>query len=324
MNWIINLLLSMARMTMAETGGGADAGNDPPDWRAAVAAGDKDVLEGLKTVEHPKALYDAHVQTTKWRETLAGDNPDDLKTLERFASPKVVWDGYKEFRTKLSKGELKAVAPFPEKGTTEQQAEWRSQNSVPATPGDYKFELPAGMVIGEEDKPAIESFTKYAHGKNLPSGAVNEVVNWYFQERAERQETARAGFEETKKNTTAELAAEWGPEYKANLNRIQGVIDATIPGDQEELKKLIGNALATNANFARHYAAIALQINPASTLVPGDRGANEGSVTDEIKKIESSMRKDRAAYNKDEGTQKRFRDLLEAYQRMTGKTWGQA
>src|SRR3990172_7441397 len=102
--------------------GSAGAGNEPPDWRAAVAAGDKDVLEGLKTVEHPRALYNAHVKTTKWREQLAGDNPDDLKTLERFASPKVVWDGYKEFRTKLSKGELKAVTPFPEKGTPEQQA----------------------------------------------------------------------------------------------------------------------------------------------------------------------------------------------------------
>lgn len=306
----------------AGAGSGSGSGGEPPDWRAAVAAGDKDVLEGLKTVEHPRALYDAHVKTTKWRESLAGDNPDDLKTLERFASPKVVWDGYKEFRTKLSKGELKAVTPYPEKGTEEQKGEWRSQNGVPATPGDYKFELPAGMVIGEEDKPAIASLTKYAHSKNLPNSSVNEVVNWYFNERAERQEASRANFEEQKKNTTSELAAEWGPDYKGNFNRIQGVLDSTIPADQGDLKNLINNALATNAHFARHYAAIALQLNPASTLVPGDHGANEGSVVDEIKKIETSMRKDRSAYNKDEGVQTRYRDLIGAYQRLTGKEWG--
>jgi hypothetical protein len=106
------------------------------------------------------------------------------------------------------------------------------------------------------------------------------------------------------------------------MNRIQGVIDATIPQEQQELKDLINNAIATNPHFARHYAAIALQMNPAGTLVPGDRGANEATVVDELKKIDGVMKTDRSKYDKDADMQKRYRDLLGAYTKMTGKEYG--
>lgn len=310
-----------AQAATGEGGGGGGGGNGAADWRAAIAGDDAAVLETLKTIESPQVLLDAHTQSGKWRESIAGDNADALKTLERFASPKALYESYDSLRGRVSKGELKAVIPFPDKGSVEQQAQWRTENGVPAD-GKYEFKLPDGVQIGENDKPVIENFTKFAHTKNLPAGAVNEVVGWYLQDRAAREEAAKTQFDETKRAVAAELGGEWGQEYKPNLNRIQGMLDATIPADQKGLKDLINNALATNAHFARHYAALALQINPASTLVPGDRGANEASITDEIKKIETGMRANRTAYNKDEATQKRYRELLDAYGKMTGKDWG--
>lgn len=335
MNWIIGLLLSMARITMAEAGGGA-ATVTPADAKAFVTnfVPDPKLLDGM--ADDQVLAY--HGQVTKvlndhdtkaresydWRKGIAGDNADATKTLERFASPKALYESYDQLRTRLSKGELKAVTPFPEKGTAEQQTAWRAENGVPAAPGEYKIELPAGMVIGDKDKPAIESLTKYAHSKNIPGSSVNDVVNWYFQERVAREEAARADFDNSKKETAAELGNEWGGEYKANINKIQGVIDATIPNDQAELKVLINNAIATNPHFARHYAAIALQLNPAGTLVPGDRGANEGTLKDEIAKIEKVMKTERGKYDKDEAMQKRYRELLGGYSKLTGKEWGAA
>jgi len=268
-----------------------------------------------------------HVQKANesrdWRKEVAGDNADALKTLERFASPKALYESYDQFRTRMSKGELKAVTAFPKDGSDEQKAQWRQENGIPIEPGKYDIKLPDGVVIGENDKPILEGFMKYAHEQNLPTPAVNAAANWWFQERTQREQQARENFDKQKQDTAAQLGSEWGADYKPNLNRIQGLLDATIPAEQDELKTLINNAIATNPHFARHYAAIALQMNPAGTLVPGDRGANELSVADGIKTIENVMKTDRSKYDKDEGMQKKYREYLGAYHQLTGKQWGQ-
>lgn len=318
-------------------GGGGDGGGvDIAQAREFVTGfvPDPKILEGMD--DAGVLAYHGHLtkavgsqvekanQSRDWRKEVAGDNPDALKTLERFASPKALYESYDQFRTRMSKGELKAVTAYPDKGTPEQQNAWRAENGVPETPDKYEIKLANGVVIGEQDKPILENFTKYAHSKNLPAGAVNEVANWWFQEKVAREEAARADFDGRKQETAAALGAEWGAEYKPNLNKIQGLLDSTIPAEQGELKTLINNAIATNPHFARHYAALALQINPAGTLVPGDRAANESSVVDGIKRIEGVMRSDRGKYDKDAEMQKQYRGYLDAYSRLTGKSWGQA
>jgi hypothetical protein len=304
-------------------GADAGAGAEPKDWQKAIAGDDKELLEAIKGIEDPKALIESHKATTAWREAIAGDNKEALKTLQRFTSPKALWDSYAELRGRMAKGELKANTAFPDKGTAEEQAAWRAENGIPAEPGKYEIKLPKGVELTEADQPMIDGFQKFAFEKNLPAGAVNDVVNWYLAGQAEQQQQAQERFEAAKTETASTLAEEWGGEYKANLNKIQGVIDATIPAEDKDLKGLIQKALATNPAFARHYAAIALQLNPAGTLVPGDQGANEGALTDEIKKIEKVMRGNRAEYDKDAKMQERYRDLLGAYEKMTKKQWGQ-
>lgn len=304
--------------------GDPPAGGAAPasDWRAAIAGADTTAMEALKGVEDPRELYKAYESRTKWREEIAGENKDALKTLERFASPKAIYESYEQLRGRVSKGELKAVAPFPKTGTPEQQNAWRQENGIPEAPDKYEIKLPDGMVIGEADKPIVENFTKFAHERNLPAGAVNDVVNWHFQQQVAAQEAARADFDAKKTETAATLGQEWGAEYKPNMNKIEGLLDSTIPADQADLKTSIKNAIATNPHFARHYAALALQLNPAGTLVPGDRGANEGTVTDELKKIETLMRTDRKKYDGDRAMQDRYLALITGYQKLTGKDWG--
>ena len=261
-------------------------------------------------------------ETRDWRKELA-DSEDDLPTLQRFASPKALWQQNKEFRTKLSKGEMKVVAPYPEKGTPEQQTEWRQQNGVPPD-GKYELKLPAGMQISEQDQPIVEGFTKFAHEQNMPASEVNKAATWFFGERAKRQEEAAAAYETRKQETAAELGKEWGGDYKPIQNKITGVLDATIPSgeDGEKLKGEIRKAVDTNPMFARMLAAIALQINPTGTLVPGDKGANESTISDELKKIADGRKKDRNAYLRDEKVQERERELLAAYQKVSGKEYG--
>lgn len=306
----------------AAAGAAGDAGAAAAvDWRAAVAGDDKAALDALKGVEHPGDLVKAYQGQVNWREGIAGDNADRLKTLERFTSPKQIYDSYEALRTRVSKGELKAVTPFPDKGTAEQQSQWRAENGVPPD-GKYEIKLADGLVIGEHDKPVIEAFQKFAHDTNLPSNVVNAVVNWQFQQQAVRQEAAKAEFDAKRNDVTAALSHEWGAEYKPNLNKIAAVLDAYIPAEQTELKQQVGNAIATNAHFARMMAAIAMEMNPAGALVPGDRAATESTVVDGLKAIEKTMATNRKAYDKDEAMQTRYRELIGAYHKITGKEWG--
>lgn len=326
------LVLRALMFNMAEDGGGTTIA--PADARAFVTGfvPDPKVLEGLDDTAvmayhgQIRGALDGHVkkafESHDWRKDVAGDNPEALKTLERFASPKALYESYDQFRARLSKGELKAVTPFPDKGTDEQKAQWRTENGIPLEPGKYELKLPQGVVIGENDKPILDGFMKYAHEQNMPASEVSKAATWWYQERQAREEQARATFDTQKQETAAALGQEWGAEYKPNLNKIQGLLDATIPAEQAELKTLINNAIATNPHFARHYAALALQLNPAGAMVPGDRGANEASVVDGIKKIEADRKANRTAYNKDEGVQEKYRGLLRAYKQMTGKDWG--
>lgn len=273
---------------------------------------------------------DNAVKSVDWRKSIAGDNADVMKTLERFQSPKALYESYAEFRTKLSKGELRAVSEFPAKGTDEEKAAWRQQNGVPVTPDKYEIKLGDDVQMRDADKGLIEDFTKFAHERNMTSAAVNDAANWFFAGRAKREADAQQAFETAKRDTAATLGGEWGPDYKGNLNKIQGLLDSTIADDEDgkALKQIIANTIAINPAMARHYAQIALQINPTGTMVPGGHETNVTSITDRLKQIDKMRREDRAAYDKDTEISDRqngeYVRLLAQYQKMTNKNWGDA
>lgn len=261
----------------------------------------------------------------KWRESIAGDDKEHLKTLERFASPKALYDSYHQLRTRVSNGELKAITPFPAQGTPEEQAAWRTSNGIPVD-GKYEVKLPAGAELGEADKPYVEGFTKFAHEKNLPAGVVNDVLGWWAGSRSQAQTQAQEQFKQQELDTAAQLGKEWGADYKPNMNRIEGMLAQTLPNDEggKAMQEQILRTVKTNPLFARHYAALALELNPAGALVGGDRGATEGSITDELRKIDTTMRTNRKAYDADPAMQERYRTLLTGYNKVVGKDWNPA
>lgn len=255
-----------------------------------------------------------------WRKVIAEDNPEHLKTLERFQSPKALYESYHGLRSKVSSGELKAVTAFPDKGTPEQQTAWRAEQGLPAKPEDYKLELPKGVVVGEDDKPFVDGFLKYAHGKNMSTEAVNTSLAWWGEERLRRQEAVAVNTAKVKQETEDKLRAEWGQEYRPTLNRIEGLLDANLPAG-DPVRDKITVALQTEPQFARFMANLAIQINPGSTLVLGGAESQVKSVTDWLTKADSLMRTDRNAYNKSEYS-KDYQKYATAYKNQTGKDWG--
>jgi hypothetical protein len=315
-NWLMRYVLRDEAKPDGNDAGGGDGdttvldGNTPP----ADCGGDANKTppaDGDKGGTPPPAA--------DWRKDIAGDDPDAMKTLQRFASPKAMYESYKQIRDKQAKGELKAVTAFPEKGTEVEKAAWFEANGIPKDPSGYDIKAVAeSPLMTEDDRAQLEKFAAHAHAKHLSKDTVGKVLEWFTANRAEQQAAAKASFEEKKTEVAAELGAEWGAEYKGNINRIDGLLDATIPADQDNLKALIRNAIASNAHFARHYEQLARQINPSGANMPLDGGGTQINVEKELTRLDGLMRTDRKSYNKQE---KYYGQLLQQYQQMTGKNW---
>jgi hypothetical protein len=297
-----------------------------PDSKMATTMADPDVLAYHGKV---KTAMDTHMQSVlkergdfspEWRKSIAGDDSKALDTLNRFQTPKALWESYAALRGKVSNGELKAIAPYPANGTPEQQNAWRADAGIPIKPEEYKIEPPAGVVIGEEDKPFIDGWQKFAHGKNMSNEAVNAGVAWWAEQRQARIEAHTAQQAELKQQTEDKLRTDWGPEYRPSMSRIEGLLDGNLPKDSP-MKEAIMESVKTSPDFANFIAKVAFQLNPSATpMLPGGED-NVKSVEDWLSKADKLMRTDRTAYNKGEYSRD-YAQYANAYKAQTGKEWG--
>ena len=246
-----------------------------------------------------------------WRELYAGEDEKKLNQLNRYTSPTAALDAMLAAQQRIRSGELKA--PFPEKGTEQEQNQWRIDNGLPESPDKYELKFDDGLIVGDEDKPIIDDFLKSAHGANYTPTQVKAAVKWYYDSLEKQSEFVHEQDKIDQQAAEDALRAEWGNEYRGTSNRIQAMFD-TAPGELKD--QILGGRLAdgrpitASAEAMKFFASLALQINPATTLVPAG-GDPAGSIEDEIKKIENTMRTDRKAYNADEKMQARYRQLLE-------------
>ncbi|MDR4898957.1 hypothetical protein RF656_19765 [Yersinia kristensenii] len=251
-----------------------------------------------------------------WRDKLAGDDQKYRKQLERYASPQALAKAHKELQSKVSSGELLKTAKLPENPTPEELSAWRKDNDVPEKATDYLNGMPSGVIIGDEDKERVNSFIETMHGKNVSKDVVQAAIEWnQNQIETDRQEVYDRNAD-LQEQTEEALRAEWGPEFKRNINLVNGVI-ATLPEAARDVfagaKALDGTALFNNPDIMRWMVDMARKVNPVGTVVTG--ATNISAVDSELEQIEKVMKDSRSAYNKDTKMQERYMQLLEAKER---------
>lgn len=250
-----------------------------------------------------------------WRELLAGEEKDDLKTLERFATPTALWQSTKALRQRMSSGELRAVTPFPEKGTAQEQSAWRSANGVPEKPEGYEFKFGQGVNLSDDDKGILASIQKMAHSRHIPAAQAQAWADWFIGERQARVEK-RAELDDAFRTESEDaLRAHFGNDFRPNMNRLSSFMD-----QYPELKELLGKArlgdgslLGDHPVWVKTFVDLARQLNPAGVLLPG-AGADIGkTVSDEIASWEEKMKDKGSDYWKGpnaEKNQARYRALI--------------
>ncbi len=254
-----------------------------------------------------------------WREKLAGDDKTFLATLKRYASPANYAKAGFEAQQKIRSGEFKKQ---PGKDATpEQLAEWRKEIGVPEKAEDYALDL-GGFVPSETDAPILDNFKQFAHTNNMPPAQLNEITKWYF----EQQEQAVAVQIEADKSyrVTAEeeLRAEYGPEFRSNINAAKNFLHQTAG---EEMTNLLfgarladGSLLGNNPNALRWLVQVARDQMPGAGLVPAGIPNVGKGVDDRIKELEVMMTSEADKYYR-QGFDQELLKLYDAREKMKSR-----
>jgi hypothetical protein len=260
---------------------------------------------------------DGGADAVDWRARMAGEDPDLSKFLGRYTSEAAALRDFKKLHGDMRSG--KFIKPLDENATDEEKAAYRKQLGVPDEPKGYLDKLPDGLVVGEDDRPFVDVFLGKMHEAGAPPGLTGAALEAYYQI-VEEQAAAESDQLATAKVAGEEaLRAEWGKDYRRNLNALHGHLD-TLPPEVKEAftngRGADGVPLGYNPEVMKWLSGLALEANPLATVVPG-AGANQASaIADEIAKIEKMMREDRSAYNKDEKIQARYRELVSAREKL--------
>lgn len=257
-----------------------------------------------------------------WRKTVSKDDAKVLARLDRYASPEAAMHALIAAQNKISSGELKPTLGKDAK--PEEVAEYRKAMGIPESAD--KYDLGNDLALDDDDKATAAELLKAAHATNQTPEQVRATLKAI---KALQQTSEETRFESDKKliqQGEDTLRTEWGPEYRRNLNLIHGLLDgAASPGLKDAFFKSRlpdGTPIGSSPEMLKLMVSLALVQNPTGVVVPGSEANPMKGIGDEITAIEKTMRENRSAYNKDEKMQERYRQLLDAREKI--KPRGQA
>lgn len=250
-----------------------------------------------------------------WREKASKGDEKVAQRLGRYASPEAALDALIAAQNRISKGELKPV--LGKNATPEQLKEYREANGIPEAPD--KYDLKDVKLDGIQPE-LLDVVLQEAHATNQTPEQVQATVRaWGKINQAIAEQRYEADVNLQKAGEDA-LREEWGPEFRRNINLVHGLLDGS--GSQELKTNLLNGRLAdgtpigSSPDALKLLASLALIQNPTGVVVPGAEANPLQGVEEEIAKIEKVMRENRPAYNKDEKMQARYREMLEAREKL--------
>jgi len=254
-----------------------------------------------------------------WRQTYAGDDDKMQKRLERYGSPKAALDALVSAQNKIASGDLKST--LQPDATDEEKATWRTDNGIPEDAKGYEVELTNGMVIGDADQPLVNGFLESAHASNMHPSQVNDALSWYFDAQEQAYQQQDEADNTSKQNTEDALRAEWGNDYRINVQLGNNLLDSAPEGLKEQLlgaRLLSGEMFGNNPDALRWLSELSREINPVATVVPGTGANAMQAIESEIATLKGLMGDRTSEYwkgPKATSNQARYLELITAQQK---------
>jgi hypothetical protein len=206
-------------------------------------------------------------------------------------SPADLLTAYRALEKKMSSGEVKAS--LKKDSTPEQLTEWRKENGIPETPAEYDLTLPDGLKIPDTDKPIINKVLASMHANNASPESVKATLSAYYAAQQEQLDQLAVIDKEFEVSTKVELRAEWGGEYKGNMNGIENLLASH--GDEELKQNLFDGRLANGSKIKddpavlRFLAGLARELNPLAVVTSGSGNNAAASIDTELATINKLM-----------------------------------
>ena len=296
-----------------------------------VAGGGSTVAGGTHTALNATTVTGASNTTAAWRDdwrqafaTVDGVvDPKLLRQVERYQTPEDFARGAFSLRTRMDSGDY--VAKLPADAKPEEIAAWRAQNGIPEKAEGYLAKLPDTIKIPESDKANIGKFLESMHGQNATPAVTAAALDAYYKIAADTAATRAEADHTVERQATDTLNVEWGPDFRGNMNAIQGLLDRAPEGARGVALARMpdGSPVMSNVDVLRWLGTLAREINPAASIIPGAGGNAGKGVDDRIAEIEGVMAKTPNAYFKGaagEKMQGEYRTLIEARERMKPRT----
>lgn len=197
--------------------------------------------------------------------------------------------------------------PFSSNDVARQQ--WSRGPSLPEARPEAPAPAPqpASAYAGD---PLAASFSEFAKGAGLPPELTSEVEAWWSDAPAQLHD----GFADRdalhRQEVRAELQRLWGDKVDSNLDTIRRYLDSAsvasgVGSVLHDARLRDGRALLNDASTLVRLHGLASR----APIIPRIKG---GDIDAELKSIKDLMHRDRAAYNRDEALQLRYRALLAA------------
>lgn len=272
-----------------------------------------------------------------WREKMAehlsaGDKKameKELRRLKNLDSPFAVAGSWRNIENAWARGDF--VRLPGEDAKPEDIAKYHKAIGVPEKPEGYlkDFKLANGAVLGEADLPVVQDFAAYAHKAGAPAGSVHAALNWYFEQQEKQAAALDEADDKHRRESEQALKNDFGASLARKTNALAALfVNAPGGADAKNPKSMFsrimsgrtadGKIIGNDPDVIRWMVSLNQDVNPAASIVEdGDQGG--ASVETEIANIEKVMREDRRAYNKNTVMQNRYRELLDARNRIQAR-----
>jgi hypothetical protein len=236
--------------------------------------------------------------------------------LKRFNSPAEAAKKIREQEKYIASGAHKK--PLAKNATPEQIAAWRAENGIPESPDKYDLGVKPDALT-----PLGSKFLGLLASKAHAANATPEAVKAIASAIPEFEAAAAAEVEQTNATAKAEaieeLRAEWGPDYKSNMDGMlsmlnsfdsrasEALINARVDGVQILNIPAVARALAAHARELGYVGATVVQSG-------GDLGA---TISEEIDNLKKQM--GTPEWEKNTKGQKRYMELVESQNRMNAR-----
>jgi len=281
-------------------------------WSESIVGDNTERATAMAAYEKPEDFFAANDTALDWRRGIAGDDDKYYTDLQRFGTPKDYGNSFREAQQTIRSGNLKAA--LKDDATDEDVQAYREANGIPLEATGYLENLPEGLVVGEDDKAIFEDFMGSLHAKNADPAIAHAAIEWYNGYAQQEQDSIAEMDGTQSKETNDLLRADWGPDYRANINLVEGLVASTF--GKEASDQLMngrfadGRAFMNDPNVLKGFAALARATNPVMEM-GGDTHTAQESMNDEISTIEKFMSTNRTDYLKDEPMQARLRQLYD-------------